>query len=110
MVTTAKEPLSPWRGSANDFRDSQLLELTGPVEEIEVQGPDNFTLQRQGSNGWRIVGQNFPRTPKMCSCSSRSSPVCASQEFVQDVVTAPDLPKYGLETPARQRYEKTQIN
>ena len=31
IVTTAREPLSPWRGSVNDFRDSHLLELTAPV-------------------------------------------------------------------------------
>ena len=37
VMTTAKEPLSPWRGSVNDFRDSHLLELIAPVAEIEVQ-------------------------------------------------------------------------
>ena len=36
IATTAREPLSPWRGSVNDFRDSHLLELTVPVAEIEV--------------------------------------------------------------------------
>ena len=30
IVTTAKEPFSPWRGSVNDFRDPHLVELTVP--------------------------------------------------------------------------------
>jgi len=77
LTTTAKEPLAPWRGSVNDFRDPHLLELITPVAEIEVHGPDNFTLQRQGSNDWQIAGKNFPRTPKMYSCSSKPSLVCA---------------------------------
>ena len=63
IVTTAKEPFSPWHGSVNDFRDPYLLELTAPVNEIEVRGmnaANNFTLQRQGTNGWKIVGEKFP--------------------------------------------------
>ena len=61
IVTTAREPLLPWRGSVNDFRDSHLLELTAPVAEIAVRGQTDFTLQRQGSNDWRIVGRKIPR-------------------------------------------------
>ncbi|HKW28434.1 MAG TPA: DUF4340 domain-containing protein, partial [Verrucomicrobiae bacterium] len=60
IVTTAKEPLSPWFGTVNDFRDPYLLELSAPVAEIEVRGKNDFTLQSQGTNGWRVVGENFP--------------------------------------------------
>ena len=60
MSTTAREPLSPWRGAVNDFRDPHLLELTAPVAEIEVRGPNDFILQRHGSNDWQIVGEKFP--------------------------------------------------
>ena len=59
IVTTDKEPLLPWRGSVNDFRDPHLLELTAPVAEIEVHGQTDFTLQRHGSNEWQIVGEKF---------------------------------------------------
>ena len=102
IVTTAKEPLAPWRGSANDFRDSHLLELTTPVAEIEVQGRDHFTLQRQGSNDWQIVGEKFPADTENVQLFIKILAGLRVAEFVQDVVTAPDLPKYGLETPARQ--------
>ena len=60
VFTTAKEPLAPWHGTVNDFRDPHLLELTAPVAEIEVHGPKDFTLQRQGTNDWKIVGEKFP--------------------------------------------------
>jgi hypothetical protein len=102
IATTAKEPLSPWRGSVNDFRDSHLLELTAPVAEIEVQGPDNFILQRQGSNSWRIAGENFPADSDNVLLFIKVLADLRGTNFVKDVVTAPDLPAYGLATPARR--------
>ena len=102
IVTTAKEPLSPWRGSVNDFRDSHLLELTAPVAEIEVQGQDNFTLQRQGLNDWQIVGEKFPADAENAQLFIKTLAGLRVAEFVKDVVTTPDLPAYGLETPTRQ--------
>jgi Domain of unknown function (DUF4340) len=102
IMATAKEPLSPWRGPVNDFRDSHLLELTAPVAEIEVHGPDNFTLQRQGSNDWRIVGEKFPADAENAQLFIKTLAGLRVAEFVKDVVTAPDLPAYGLATPTRQ--------
>jgi hypothetical protein len=102
IVTTAKEPLSPWRGSVNDFRDSHLLELTAPVAEIEVHGQDNFTLQRQGLNDWQIVGEKFPADAENAQLFIKTLAGLRVAEFVKDVVTAPDLPAYGLATPTRQ--------
>ena len=104
IVTTAKEPLSPWRGPVNYFRDSHLLELTAPVAEIEVQGQDNFTLQRQGSNHWQMAGEQFPVDAENAQLFIKALAGMRIPEsgFVKDVVTAPDLPTYGLETPMRQ--------
>ena len=102
IMTTAKEPLLPWHGSVNDFRDSHLLELIAPVAEIEVHGPDNFTLQRQGSNNWRIVGEKFPADAENAQLFIKTLAGLRVAEFVKDVVTAPDLPAYGLATPTRQ--------
>ncbi|MGA2180194.1 MAG: DUF4340 domain-containing protein [Verrucomicrobiota bacterium] len=102
VVTTAKEPLSPWHGSVNDFRDSHLLELTAPVAEIEVQDQANFTLQRQGSNEWRIAGEKFPVDAENAQLFIKTLAGLRVAEFVKDVVTKPDLPAYGLATPTRQ--------
>ena len=101
IVTTAKEPLLPWRGSVNDFRDSHLLELIAPVAEVEMLGRDNFTLQRQGSNDWQIVGEKFSVDAENARLFIKTLAGLRVAEFVKDVVTAPDLPTYGLATPTR---------
>jgi hypothetical protein len=102
VVTTAREPLLPWRGAVNDFRASHLLELTAPVAEIEVQDQTHFTLQRQGSNDWRIVGEKFAADADNVQLYLKALAGLHVTEFVKDVVTAPDLPTYGLATPMRQ--------
>ena len=102
IVTTAREPLSPWRGSVNDFRDSHLLELTAPVAEIDVRGQNNFILQQQGSNDWQMVDEKFPVDAENVQLFIKTLAGLRVAEFVKDVVTAPDLPAYGLATPSRQ--------
>jgi hypothetical protein len=102
IFTTAREPLLPWHGSVNDFRDSHLLELTAPVAEIEVHGQTNFTLQRHGSNDWQVVGEKFPGDAENVQEFIKFLAGLRLTEFVKDVVTEPDLPAYGLATPSRR--------
>ena len=91
VFTTAAEPLSPWHGTVNDFRDPHLLELTAPVAEIEVHGPHDFTLQQQGTNGWKVVGEKFPVDTDNVQLFIKTLADLRVAEFVKDVVTAPDL-------------------
>ncbi len=102
VVTTAKEPLSPWFGTVNDFRDPYLLELSAPVAEIGVRGKSDFMLQRQGTNGWRLVGEPFPADAGSVQQFIQTLANLRVAEFVKDVVTTPDWPAYGLATPAWQ--------
>ena len=103
IVTTAKEPLSFWRGAVNDFRDPHLLELTAPVAEIEVRGQDiSFTLQRHGSNDWAVAGEKFPADAENVQQFIKLLAGFRVAEFVKDVVTAPDLQAYGLAAPTHQ--------
>ena len=102
VFTTAREPLLPWHGTVNDFRDPHFFELTVPVAEIEVHGPHDFTLQRQGSNDWRVVGEKFPADAENVELFIKALADLRVAEFVKDVVTAPDLAAYGLAAPARQ--------
>jgi hypothetical protein len=94
VFTTAKEPLAPWHGTVNDFRDPHLLELNAnaPVAEIEVHG----------TNDWKIVGEKFPADTENVQLFIKLLADLRVAEFVKDVVTAPDLPAYGLATPTRQ--------
>ncbi len=99
VVTTAKEPLAPWRGTVNDFRDPHLLELGTPVAEIEVRGQNDFTLQQQGTNAWKIAGEKFPANAEGVQLFIKLLADMRVAEFVKDVVTAPDLTAYGLAAP-----------
>ncbi|HLX96448.1 MAG TPA: DUF4340 domain-containing protein [Verrucomicrobiae bacterium] len=102
VTTTPRDPLSPWLGTVNDFRDPYLLELSAPVAEIEVRGTNHFTLQRQGTNDWRVVGEKFPVDPERVQQFIKLLAGLRVAEFVKDVVTTPDLPAYGLATPSWQ--------
>jgi hypothetical protein len=102
VVTTAGGPLAPWRGAVNDFRDSRLFELTAPVAEIEVRGTNNFILRQKGSNDWQIVGEKYPADAEIVQLFIKSLAGLRIVDFAKDVVTAPDLPAYGLATPQRE--------
>jgi hypothetical protein len=102
VALAAAEPLAPWRGAVNDFRDSRLFELTAPAAEIEVRGQNNFILRQQGSNDWRIVGEKFPADAENVQLFVKTLAGLRIAEFVKDVVTAPDLPAYGLAAPQRE--------
>jgi hypothetical protein len=102
IVTTAKEPLLPWHGAVNDFRSPYLLDLSVPIAEIEVRGQNDFILQQQGTNEWRALGEKFPVDAGSVQQFIKTLASLRVAEFVKDVVTAPDLPAYGLATPTRQ--------
>jgi hypothetical protein len=104
IVTTPKQPLLPWFGTINDFRDPFLLELTAPVAEIEMLGPgtNHYVLQRLSANVWQIAGQKFPVDAAGVQSFIQWLANVRVSEFVKDVVTPADLPAYGLVPPARQ--------
>jgi hypothetical protein len=105
IVTTPDAPFASWRGAVNDFRDPYLFELTAtaPVAEIEMRGENNFTLQRQGSNDWRVANEKFPADADSVQQFIKILAGLRVSEFVKDVVTTPDLEAYGLSPkPARQ--------
>jgi hypothetical protein len=102
VFTTAKDTLAPWHGAVNDFRDPRLLELTAPVAEIEVHGENNFMLQRDGTNAWRLAGEKFSADAANTQAFIKLLASLRVAEFVKDVVTAPDLETYGLAAPRRR--------
>jgi len=106
VFTTAREPLSPWYGSVNDFRDPHLLDLGAPVAAIEVRGTNGFSLQRLGTNAWTISGEKFladAGTVQQFIKALADLRVAESGGFVNDVATATDLQAAGLApAPARE--------
>jgi Domain of unknown function (DUF4340) len=67
-----------------------------------VRGQNSFILQQQGTNGWKIIGEKFPADTENVQLFIKLLADLRVAEFVKDVVTAPDLPAYGLATPTRQ--------
>jgi hypothetical protein len=104
IMNTARQPLAPWYGTVNDFRDPYLLELTAPVAEIEMIGPgtNDFALQRTQTNGWAIAGASFPVDADNVQTLVQVLASLRVSEFVKDVVTPAELPAYELATPSRQ--------
>jgi hypothetical protein len=102
VVMAAREPLAPWRGAANDFRDSRLFELTAPVAEIEVRGTNHFILRKQGSNDWQIAGEKFPADADNVQLFIKTLASLRIADFVREAVTKTDLTNYGVARPQRE--------
>lgn len=102
VVLVSRDALAPWRGSYAAFRDRHLINITESVDRIESLAPgDNYTIQREGSNTWRILPQNYPADPVFVQQMIQDLTTNQAVEFAQDVVTDPLLPRYGLAKPAR---------
>ena len=103
VALAAKDALAAWTGEVNDFRDRHLLELNGPVSEIELRTAEtNFSLVFNRTNGWRVAGEKFPVEDQSVLDLARTLLNWQAVDFVRDVVTKTDLEKYGLANPARQ--------
>jgi Domain of unknown function (DUF4340) len=102
IVTVPKDLLAPWYARVNDFRDPSLVTLTAPVAEIDVRGVDSFSLQQQTNGAWRVVPQGFGADAGLVKDLVAHLSALQIVEFTKDVIIAPDLPEYGLASPARQ--------
>lgn len=102
VVLVSRDALAPWRGTYAAFRDRHLINITEPVDRIESLAPgDDYTIQREGSNSWRILPENFPADPVFVQQVIQDLTTNQAVDFAQDVVTEPLLPRYGLAKPAR---------
>ena len=98
-------PKTCWRPGTpqvNDFRDPFLVTLAAPVAVIDVRGQDSFSLQQQTNGTWRVLPQDFPADAGLVKDLLSALSALQIVEFTKDVVIAPDLPAYGLASPARQ--------
>jgi hypothetical protein len=98
IVTVAVDLVAPWRAPVNDFRDSHLLVLTRPADVLDVRGHENFSVERQTNDTWRVMPMNFPADAalvKQFLIGLSSLPI----DLVQGVVTDSGLAEYGLTSP-----------
>lgn len=102
VFTVGKAPLVSWRAAMNDFRDPHLLSFAEPIDSIQVIGQDNFSLQHQTNDTWRVMPDDSPADSTIVQdlfAVFTSAPITA---FVKDVVNPPDLPEFGLASPIRR--------
>jgi hypothetical protein len=101
IVTVRKDLLAPWYAQVNDFRDPFLVTWTTPVAVIDVHGQDSFSLQLT-NDAWRVLPQDFPADAGLLKDLVSALSGLQIVEFTKDVAIAPELPAYGLASPARQ--------
>lgn len=109
VITVARELVEPWRAGVKYFRDPHMLAPGARPDVIEIRGEDNFVLRRLGSNDWSIVSEKFPVDADLVNDFVRSFVGLQIVQFVKDVVTAPDLPAYGLAAPKREVLFKSAV-
>jgi hypothetical protein len=102
VLTVPAEPLAPWRAPAAEFRDRFLVNLKLVPARIEVIADDTFTLVRQTNQLWRVEPGGFLADTNYMNEVLLTFARMQIVAFEKDVVTEPDLPKYGLATPFRQ--------
>jgi hypothetical protein len=101
IVAVRKDLLAPWYAQVNDFRDPFLVTWTTPAAVIDVRGQDSFTLQ-QTNEDWRVLPQDFPADAGLVKGLMSTLRGLQIVEFTKDVAIGPELPTYGLASPARQ--------
>lgn len=107
IVTIPAEILAPWRQEFFRFRDLQLLAVPRALTAVEVRGKENFTLERTGTNQWRIAAEKFPVDPERAQDFLGQLGSLEIVEFVKDVVSAQEFGLYGLTSSVRQVVFKT---
>ena len=102
IFTVGKELLAPWRAAMNDFRDPHLLDLSDPVDSMEVIGQDLFSLQRGTNETWQVLPDNTSADSGLVQDLLGVLTGAQIAGFVKDVVNPPDLMGFGLATPVRR--------
>jgi hypothetical protein len=104
VVAVSTNALGQWDATYDIFRDRHLATMTGPMQTIQVQGQDAFSLQWQTNNSWRVMPQDFPADQTLATGLARKLADLQAADFVKDSVTEPDLPHYGLAPKPARKY------
>lgn len=102
VFTMAAEPLALWRAPADEFRDRQLLRLPSEPRELEVIADDTFRVRRDLNGVWRVEPAGWPADTNYLASIFATLGRMRIVSFEKDVVTEPDLLRFGLAPPFRQ--------
>jgi hypothetical protein len=102
VVAVSTNALGPWRASYELFRDRHLVRLPAPLDKIEVQARDSFTLQWQTNNSWTVLPQGFMADTRLSAGLAQTLADLQVAEFERDTVNKSQLSTYGLMPPAQK--------
>jgi hypothetical protein len=102
VLTVPAEPLLAWRAPATEFRDRLLVNLKTVPAAIEVFADDHFTVSRTNGQKWQVEPGGFPADTNYMNEIVLTLAKLQIVSFEKDVVTEPDLPKFGLAPPFRE--------
>lgn len=105
IVLVSRMMLDQLRAPHTQFRDRRLLSFDpAQVDTIEIQSDEAFTLQRTGTNGWRIGAPfNYAADAELVTNLVAALGQIDVVDFVKDVNSADDYASFGLAAPAKPR-------
>ena len=106
IVTIPAEALAAWLQDFYGFRDYQLIAVPPGLTAVESRGSENFTLERVGTNQWRIPGEKFPVDAERAQ-EFLDGLGGLQIDFVKDVVSTQEFGLYGLTSAVHQVVFKT---
>lgn len=100
LVATA--PLDPWRAPSSEFRERHLIDLdSSSITNFQIQGEDQFTLERVGTNTWRVTQPEvFEADPELVQNDLLLAFSRIEVNFENDAVA--DYAPFGLTNPVLQ--------
>lgn len=102
VFTVPLEPFAPWRAPAADFRDRQLVRFAAVPRELEVIADDTFRVRPDSNGVWRVEPAGWVADTNYLADVFVTLGRMQIVSFEKDVVTEPDLPRFGLAPPFRQ--------
>jgi hypothetical protein len=105
MIVTVPGPLvEKFRAPYTDFLDKRLVEFSpAAVERIEARAAESFALQKQSGGSWRIIEPfDAPADPVLVEGFLSRLNSLQMVDLFKEVVTAVDLPNYGLAPPTHE--------
>lgn len=107
VVTVPAGVLAPWQQGFFAYRDRRFVVVPSGLTGVEWRGRENFTLDRVGTNQWRMAGEKFPVDARHTQEFLDALGNLQIVDFVKDVVSTQEFGLYGLTSAVHQVVFKT---
>jgi hypothetical protein len=102
IVTVARQAIEPWLADFRAFCDRRMMVFPPDgVNRIEVRGDQNFAVQREGTNQWRIV-EPYPAPADPVLVLELLENLAEMQFIRYEREVTTDFAPFGLTPPKRQ--------